>query len=316
MKNIIKLGIALIGLCGIAYLTMQTSSQAQLGVRIALFTPLTHPALQEVEQGFKETLNKALPDASYITFNANGNKTLMRAQAEEIVAGNYDLIFTMGAATSQTVAELLAKKQIEIPHVFGAIDGSHLAHELQQIHPSSTGVYLDVDYTKEMDELFGLKPDIKNILLVYDPTHGTGLEKYKDQLESYVRTFGATLQAIEIYSSHEIQQKVTTSLPQTDVVLVLIDNTVVAGIDALIALCNKYNVILMVSDIPSVKKGATVAYGITEYESGSGAAQKAVDIMVHGKSAQDVPVAPITNFKLVINNDAAQASLLTQQGEK
>lgn len=299
----------------VIYVITHIHKNSSTGMRVALFTPITHPALQEVEQGFKDTLTAVLPEVSYITFNANGNKTLMRAQAEEIVAGKYDLIFTMGASTSQTIAQLLAKKQLSTPHVFGAIDGLDLARELQQMHPGSTGVYLAVDYTKSIDKLFDLKPDVKNILLVYDPTHGTGLEKYKKQLESYVQKYGATLHAIEIYNSHEMQQKVATSLSDVDVVLVLIDNTVVAGIDSLIALCNKYNVILMVSDIPSGKKGATIAYGITEYESGSGAAQKAIEILVHAKHAQEIVPTAITHFNLLINKDAPQAQLLIHTEE-
>ena len=39
--------------------------------RIALFTPATHPALEEIEQGFKETLQKLHSDSFIFTsFNA------------------------------------------------------------------------------------------------------------------------------------------------------------------------------------------------------------------------------------------------------
>ena len=96
-------------------------------MRVAIFTPTTHPALEEVEQGFRETIQK-LSSKPYVftTFNANGNRSLLRAQAEEIVGGAYDLIFTMGALCSQTIAELLQKKGIKMPHVFGAVDGQNL----------------------------------------------------------------------------------------------------------------------------------------------------------------------------------------------
>lgn len=313
MNIIIKISFALAVICGALYMIIHKESPVSAGVRIALLTPIAHPALQEVEQGFKETMQFSLPNAHFITFNANGNKTLLRAQAEEMVSGDYDLIFTLGATTSQTIAELLAKKQLATPHIFGAIDGYEIAHALQEIRPASTGAYLDIDYTKGIDHLFKVKPDLKNILLVYDPTHGTGLEKYKDQLATYVTKFGATLYAIEIYSPHEIQQKVAASLPGTDVVLVLIDNTVVSGIDALIALCNKHNVTLMASDIPSGKKGATIAYGITEYESGSQAAQKAIEVLFQNKSAREIAPTPITHFNFLINKQTSQAQLLCVQ---
>lgn len=292
-------------------LTPCTFSEQNKQVRIAIFTPATHPALEEVEQGFKETVQAADSQPyAFTTFNANGNRTLLRAQAEEIVTGHYDLLFTIGAHCSQTVAELLAKKGIQTPHIFGAVDGQELAQSLRASNESTTGVYVQVDYKKEMDILHQCKPEAKNILLVYDPTHGTGLEKYKKEIAAYIKKFGATLHAVEIYQTNEIQQKVTGFLPSMDVVLVLIDNTVVGGIDALITLCNRYGVTLCASDLASGKKGAALAYGITEYESGKSAAQKAIDILKHGKQPQGVPASPITHFRTAINQQTMHAQNL------
>lgn len=168
-----------------------------------------------------------------------------------------------------------------------------------------------------MDALHQLKPDAKNILLVYDPTHGTGLEHYKQEIAEYVKSFGATLHSVEIYQTNEIQQKVAALLPSMDVVLVLIDNTVVAGIDALIALCNRYGVTLLASDLASGKKGAALAYGITEYESGSCAAQKAHQILREGRDPQTLPISSIDNFRIEINKDAikAQNLIINTRGE-
>ena len=272
---------------------------------IAFFTPTTHPALEEIEQGFTETLLQELGSkpCTLKTFNANGNRTLLRAQAEEIVDGNYDLICTIGAMCSQTIAELIHKKELDIPHVFCGVDGSELAQSLKSSNQSTTGVYVQVDYKNEMDILHKYKPNAKNILLVYDPTHGTGLEKYKEEIGNYIKKFGATLHSIEIYQTNEIQQKVASSLSSIDVVLVLIDNTVVAGIDALVTLCNRYGVTLLASDLSSGKKGAALAYGITEYESGKGAAKNAKEILVDRKNPNTLPIRAITQFSIVINKD-------------
>jgi putative ABC transport system substrate-binding protein len=296
--------------CLFVYLR-HTQQKKAAAYSIALFTPTTHPALEEIEQGFGETLQK-LNSKSYTftTFNANGNRTLLRAQGEEIVSGHYDLICTLGATCSQTVAELLSKKGIKTPHVFCGLESRELAQSLMATNTSSTGVYTEPNYAQEMDILHTLKPATKNILLVYDPTHGTGLEKYKQEIEEYIKKFGITLHSVEMYQTNEIQQKVEASLPQMDVVLVLIDNTVVAGIDALIALCNRYGVTLVVSDLASGKKGAALAYGITEYESGRGAAQKAYEILVQSKQPHELPLSAITKFQIEVNKNTMKTQKL------
>lgn len=272
-------------------------------VRIAVLTPTTHPALEEIEQGFKETMQRGGEQYSFTIFNANGNRTLLRAQAEEIVQANFNLIFTIGAGATQTIAELLSKKGIKTPHVFGGVDGPAFAESVAVINPTSTGVYVKEDYNKEIDLVNMLKPNIKNMLLVYDPTHGTGQEKYKHEIEEYIKKYNTKLHSVEIYQTNEIQQKVAALLQHMDAVLVLTDNTVVAGIDALVTLCNRYGVTLVASDLASGKKGAAIAYGITEYESGSGAAQKAAEIIEHHKEPQQLPISAVTNFRIAINRE-------------
>ncbi|MFI5333496.1 MAG: ABC transporter substrate-binding protein, partial [Candidatus Babeliales bacterium] len=300
---VLVLMVIVLGALFLLWGNKETPTDDQL--RIAIFTPTTHPSLEEIERGFKETLQQSMPPAccAFITFNANGNKTLLQAQAQEIVGDQYDCIVTIGAACSQTIAELLHKKDNKTPHVFGAVDGYDFAQALQTSNESSTGVYVQVDYKKEMDILHQYKPDARNILLVYDPTQGTGLEKYKNEIAAYVQKFGATLHSVEVYQTNEIQPKVAALLPTMDVVLVLIDNTVAAGIDALITLCNRYHVTLFASDLASGKKGAALAYGISEYESGKQAAKIVNEILVDGNKPGEIPVRAVDAFRVERNKD-------------
>lgn len=119
MRKIIVIVICIGAIFGVGYLSIfNKSAKTNAILRIAIFTPTTHLALEEIEQGFKETLQKSnIKQCVFTTLNANGNRTLLRAQAEEIMGGNYDMIFTIGAFCSQTIAELLQKK-ISRPRMF------------------------------------------------------------------------------------------------------------------------------------------------------------------------------------------------------
>jgi len=304
-KLLLVIGCVIVGVALYMKLLPASAHSGDHQVRIALFVPISHPALEEVERGFKETMDtQYTAPYRYTCFNAQGNKSLLRAQAEEIIAGNYDLVVTLGATCSETIVGLIKKKGVSLPHVFCAVDSKAFAKTLCS-SGCSTGVYVELDYIKEMDLLHKIKPEATTVLLVYDPTHGTGLEKYKHELASYLKRYSMTLNAVEIYHPNEIQYKVSALLPKNDVVLVLVDNTVVAGIDALISLCNRYGITLMASDLASGKKGAALAYGIEEYESGKEAAIQSLEILSQGKSPKDIAICAVNRFTLAVNAKTA-----------
>ncbi len=309
---------------GIIYLVQKKAlppakpAQGEMGqeskkYKIAVFEPVSHPAIEEIEKGFTDTLGQSSAGQySFKVFNAQGNKTLMRAQAEEIVQDNYDLIFSIAAAPTQMVKEVTQKKQRPTPIVFAAVDDPVAMGVIATLESSGnnvTGVTEFRDYKEEVDLLLTLKPDVKNVLLVYDPTQGTGLEKYKNALKKILAAKNINLEAIEVFQANEIQQKVLGSLEHTDVVMVLADNTVVAGIDSLINAANRFNVTLLAADLNSGDKGAALSYGVREYDYGVEGAQKAQAILEQHKQPTQIPSSMIKKPHFKINK-----RMLSNQG--
>jgi putative ABC transport system substrate-binding protein len=277
--------------------------------KIAIFEPALHPAIEEISQSFKSTLeHRGTHPYAFNVYNANGNKTLQRAQAEEIINQNYDLIFTIGASCTKIIKELTTKKQLETPVVFCAVDdpvGMEIISSLQDSQNHLTGVIERPDYQRQLAILAILKPTTRTMLIVYDPTHGTGLEKDRQQIIARAATYGITVQAVPIYNAGELQQKVESQLATVDVVLVLKDNTVVAAIDGLIRLCNRYGVTLYVSDLNSCEKGASLAYGVYEKEYGVESALKALLILEESQASHSIPTTALTSYVVAINEPAA-----------
>lgn len=284
--------------------------------KVALFAPATHPAMDEINQGFMDTLQSKESSSNYVfkSFNANGNKTLLRAQAEEIVTGDFDLIFTIGASCTKTVKELTAKREKPIPVIFTAVGdpiGLGVIASEQSSGNNTTGISEHQSYDEQVDLLMHLKPTIKKALLVYDPMQGKGAKSQKE-LQELLAQRGVELNGVEIYNPNEIQSKVGGLITNVDVVLVQAgDNTVVSGIDALVKLCDRYGVTLLASDLNSGDKGAVLAYGVTEYDFGTEAAKKALLVLEKQKKPTDIPTTPISKYSLKIN-----AKKLESQGLK
>src|SRR5262245_16917102 len=91
-------------------------------ISIAILTPVTHPSLEQTEKGFKETIETHYPGKyRFVTYNAQGNKTLMRSEIEEIAQKDFALVFTIGTLASQMTKEVFDKKGLETPIVFSSV---------------------------------------------------------------------------------------------------------------------------------------------------------------------------------------------------
>jgi len=293
--------------------TNTNSTQAQEVSRIAILTPVTHQSLEQIEKGFRETLEKSDKKRyEFTTYNANGNKTLLRAQADEIVNNNFDLIFTIGAQASQLIKAISLKKQNTVPIVFGAVSEPvqlGLVQSCEKPGGSVTGVVETADFKTQIELLRTIKPDVKNILLLYDPTQKGGLEKEKQAVEKIVIGLGLKLIPIEVFGIGEIYPKLQASITQADVVLVLKDNTVVSAIDGVIKLCNMHHVTLLTSDLDSGDKGAVLSYGVEERQFGVHGAELARKILEEKAQPAVLPCVEIKDRVFKVNS-----RMLEQQG--
>lgn len=271
---------------------------------IAIFEPAIHPAMDEISQGFIDTITKNTNQKyEFKKYNANGNKLLMKSLAEEIVYNDLDLGFTIGTSASVMLKECATKQKSTMPIVFCAIDDPQ---KFNLVGDYITGATEKTDYATQINLLLKIMPTIKKIALVYDPSQGSGLQKDKEMLEKILKTKKISLQPIEIQSMSEIKQKVEGFMKNIDLVMILKDHTAVSGLDSLITLCNRYKKPLFASDLNSGQKGAALAFGILEYDSGVEAAKKALEILEHGKKAADIPVSSVWRLTLHINKTQAE----------
>lgn len=298
-------------------LTQPTHERSGTTFNVAIFEPAPHPAIDEITRGFKQTLEtQGTHPYAYTVYNANANKTLQRAQGEEIVQKNYDLIFTIGAGCTQVIKELMTKKNLTTPVVFSAVDdpvGMGIIASLHNSQNHLTGIIEHPDYQRQIAILTTLKPQTRSILLVYDPTHGTGLEKDKEQLAQIAAEYDIILNAVPIYNAGELQQKVEPMLQKNDVVLVLKDSTIVSAIDSLIRLCNRYGKTLYASDLNSGHKGAALAYGVHEQEFGTESAKKVLAILEQNQTPATIPTTALRDYNVTINRTTATKQQLHLQ---
>lgn len=306
-KNIMLLFVLLVSCIGAGYLYVTFFSSNQVLPfknvrRIAIFQPISHLAMDDIIQGFSDTIARSQEQYEMKIFNANGNKILMQAQAQEIVGQHFDAVFTIGTGCSVAVKQACDKQQLQTPIICVAVDNPVLVGLSGQ---NVTGVIELTDYRKQIDLLLTIAPAIKKVVLVYDISQGSGLEKDAIKVSGILQEHHVTCQRVEVAAISEIQGKVPGYLDNADLLMILKDNTLVAGIDSLVKICQQYQIPLLATDLSSGEKGAALAFGVYEYDFGVQGAGLARSILEQGIAPSAIPFTDIQNMKMVVN--AAQA---------
>lgn len=291
--------------------------------KIAILLPALHPSLTLIENGFKETLAELGLSCTFTEYNANSSKTLMHAQAQEIVASAPDLIFTVGAHASMMVYQLLAKQQIAIPLIFSAVSdpiSRGLVPSLTAPGPIATGI-ADVTAFEplQVQTLLTFKPNVTQILLVYDPSQGPAFDNNVATFAQLFKQHGITLQPVVVQHHNQVVDKTATALDTllrthnaaTIAIMILTDHTTVTAVDGLIKLCNNHGVTLFTSELESVDKGAALAFGIDQYAYGKQAALQAAQILKEHTAISTIATKELDDFKIKINVAAAERQGLT-----
>lgn len=284
--------------------------------KVATLIPITHPSLEKIEQGVRDILNAGNAYRYVFTsFNANGNRNLMLSQAEEALTQGFDVIVPIATPPAQMIKEIAIRKNSTIPIVFVAAEVTPYTY--------MTGVNDRLSLQKQIDIFQMFKP-LKKVLLVYNDAEPK-LVREKEELAMILKEKEIQLETVNVYQPNELYTKVEPRLNNTiDAVFVLKDSTVVAGIDALVKLCNKYHIPLMVSDLDSVGKGAVLGFGVEEYDLGVLGGQKVKAILELGAQPSDLGVSTVNGFKIKLNSQTSKiqglevdpkAVLLMKHGE-
>ena len=273
---------------------------------IGILQTISHPALDRTRQGFTDYLKKHYKDKkiSFITQNGEGSISHLHTMAKSMQP-KVDVFFAIATPAAQTVASIEKQKPVIIAAVTDA-------QQAGLIYPgtnvSGSSDMINIEYQISM--LRSLIPHAKKVALIYNPGEVNSvvmIQKFEAELKKYaIETI-----KIGINSEAEINTAILIASKKAEVLLAPTDNLIVGAMPAVAALAIKAKIPLIVSDNPSVKRGALASAGIDYYESGELAAEALVEILTKGKKPSEVPIRYIKKKEIIINNTTLKALGLT-----
>lgn len=303
----------ILGGCGNSGTDSSKGSTSSAQVKnIGILQLVQHDALDAANKGFVDALKeKGFEDGKNIKIeqqNAQGDQGNAQTIAKQFADSKKDLIFAI--ATPAVQAAYNATK--DIPIVFTAVTDpvkAEVAKDWKSSGTNVTGTSDKVPVDKQVELLKKLLPNAKTVGVIYN-TSETNSVIQVNELKAAAEKQGLAVKEVGVTNVNEINQNLTNSLGEMDVLYTPTDNTVASGYSLIGKLCLDKNVPIIGAEEAVVSKGGLASIGIDYYKLGKEAGEKAADVL-NGKKPSDVEITTLSEMSFTINSDVAKKLNIT-----
>lgn len=263
--------------------------------KIGISQIVDHVALNDAKKGFIDALEKAGVKVEIDDKIANGDMSAQTLIMKQFNADKKDLVFAITTPTAQA-----AKNQVgqDIPVVFGSVTdpvGAGLVG-IKNITGTSGAAPIK-ENLQLMRELF---PEAKKIGIIYNSSEQNSVSEVNN-LKKLAKEYNFEVVDKAVTNSSELIASLNIISKEIDVYYAIQDNTVASYFQTILDILNKEKVpILGTNDIYS-NAGGFISQGTTDYGIGYRAGELAADILLNGKSPENIPIETVKDLKIEIN---------------
>ncbi|MCC8160289.1 MAG: ABC transporter substrate-binding protein [Oscillospiraceae bacterium] len=282
------------------------STESEETYKIGVLQYADHPSLDNCLTGFEQGLEEEGIVYEITTQSAKGDDATNTQIAQQFVSQGMDLL--CGIATPSAQACYNAAYEAGIPVIFNAVSdpvAAKLAESETQAMDGITGVSDMLPVDEQLKLIREMLPDAKTIGILYTTSEANSvstIESYKEKVGEY----GFELVEKGITNASEIPQAVDLLVNEVDCISNMTDNTVVANLPVLLEKANAKNIPVFGSEEEQVGNGCIASAGIDYIELGKKAGVMAAKVL-RGEDISTIPYETMTESKITINTDAAEA---------
>lgn len=281
--------------------------------RIGITQFQEHPALDESRIGFIE----AIEAAGYVIGrdiiidyqNSQGDMTLVRAIAEKFVQDRYDMIYAIATPNLLAAAALTE----DIPIVFAAIRdpiGAQVVESFERPGSNITGTSHWIPVSEQIKLVQEIMPGVDRIGIVYNAGEVNSRIQV-DEAREWAAQRGITLVERTVSSTAEVHQATESLAGQASVIFIPTDSTVVAALESVLDVAERFKIPVIASDMSTAERGAAAAYGADFLQLGRQAGNIALRILFEGADPATTPVELQAELDLAVNEEGARRMGLT-----
>lgn len=277
-------------------------------ITIALTQIVSHPSLDEIHRGVRESLaQKGFAESEqvhYLISNASGDFKIASQIAQKIASQKPTVVVAITTPSAQTLAKTLQKSKT--PLVFAAVTDPVQAHLVPTPHKSGRFITGTIDFPpvkKQVELIKILNENVKVVGILYSLSESNAVAQVA-AFERAAHQGGLRVVRLGVSKSSDIPQASQRLLKQVDCVMVLNDNTIVSSIESLLLVARKHSKPVFASDPDSVKRGALAALAHDQYQLGFQTGTMVAELL-KGKTIQEVTPQYPLHSNLYHNDETA-----------
>ena len=280
-------------------------SQGGAPLQIGIAQIVDHPSLNALRDGFIEAMTEAGyeegVDVVYDAKNAAGDQVTLSNIASSFA--DKDLVVAIATPTAITLAQALPDTPIFFAGVTDPV-GAGLVDSIEAPGGNITGTSDMPPIADQLALIKEISPDAATVGLLYTSSE-VNSEIQANMVREAAPALGLEVKVATITASSEVKQG-AESLTGVDAYFVGTDNTIISGVEALVAVAEERQVPLFVSDPDSIERGAMAALAVDYHAQGIETGQMAAKFLADGGKAGDLPVQVASALEISLNLSAAQ----------
>lgn len=260
--------------------------------KIGIGKIVSHPSLDAIEKGIEDELAASGRLFKIDKQNANGDINTASSIANKFKSEKVDL--AVGIATPMAVA--IANVIKDKPVVFSGITdpiAANLVENMDNGYRNINGVVDTIPVPEQIREFRKIFP-FKKLGFIYASSEANAVSMAK-AAEKTCKELGIEFIPATITNTSEIKQAAESLVTRVDAFYITNDNTLVAGVNALIETAKANKIPVFSGDISSSMDGGVVyALGFDYYNLGRATGKMILEIL-DGVAPSSIPVGILTN---------------------
>ncbi|MBX9745042.1 MAG: ABC transporter substrate-binding protein [Chlamydiales bacterium] len=305
-SKILTATVCLIALVGLFLYKNNFSEKGDGKITVGIIQTASHPALDQLREGFMVELQQ-LSNHEIDFVIQNGEGSLSQIQS---IAANFhgrkkiQAIFAIATPAVQAITRIEKEKPIFI----AAVSDPQSLGILQNTNVCGTTDRIDTDAQSSL--IKELLPQVRKAAILYHPSESNSVAMVK-KMEASLQKQGIDSILLGVHVESEIGMAVNIAARKGDVILVPADNLLVSAMPLVATQALKNKSPLIVSDIPSVAKGALAAKGADYKELGEQTALLAYKVLMEGENPKSVGINDPLDTKTMINQKILETLQIT-----